>query len=54
MSLKITNSKLQRISQGPLLLTCINFNPSMDKWLHKNVGWNYLSIPKLNSATIEV
>ena len=33
----------------PLLLTWINLNPSMDKWLHthKNVGWNNLSIPKL-------
>ena len=33
----------------PLLLTWFNFNPSMDKLLHaqKSVGWNYLSIPKL-------
>ena len=34
---------------GPLLLTWFNFNPSMDKWLQAwlSVGWNYLSIPKL-------
>ena len=33
----------------PLLLTWIDFNPSLDKLLHPswNVGWNYLSIPKL-------
>ena len=35
--------------QGPLLLTCINFNPSMDKL--SQVQWSvrqtYLSIPKL-------
>ena len=32
-----------------LLLTWININPSMDKYSHaqKSVGWNYLSIPKL-------
>ena len=32
-----------------LFLTWINFNPSMDKWLHsqESVEWNYLSIPKL-------
>ena len=30
----------------PLLLTRINYNPSMDKWLHQlwSVAWNYLSI----------
>ena len=34
---------------GPRLLIWIDFNPSMDKLLHaqKSVGWNYLSIPKL-------
>ena len=33
----------------PLLLTWFNFNPSMDKQLHiqQRMGWNYLSIPKL-------
>ena len=38
--------------QGPLLLTWINFNPSMDKELHAllTVGWNYLSIPKLKQC----
>ena len=37
------------ICLGPLLLTWFNFNPSMDKQLHPlwSVGWNYLSIPKL-------
>ena len=38
-------------------LTWINWN-CMDKWLHPlwNVGWNYLSIPKLqrNGSTVEV
>ena len=40
---------LMLVLQGPLLLTWINFNHSMDKQLHtlKSVGWNYLSIPKL-------
>ena len=35
--------------QGPLLLTWIYFNPSMDMLSHplSNVGWNYLSIPKV-------
>ena len=35
--------------QDPLLLTWFNFNPSKDKYLHPlyTVGWNYLSIPKL-------
>ena len=42
--------------QGPLLLTWFNFNPSMDKYLHSlwYVGWNYLSIPKLNGVAVEV
>ena len=37
------------------LLTCFNFNPSMDKWLHllKSVGWTYLSIPNFIGVTIE-
>ena len=32
----------------PLLLTWINFNPSMDKQLYPlpSMGWNYLSFPK--------
>ena len=32
-----------------LLLTCINFNPSMDKKLHaqKSVACDYVSIPRL-------
>ena len=39
-------------SPGTLLLTWINFDPSMDKWSHvrKSVGCNYLSIPKLQSS----
>ena len=34
---------------GSFLLTYIYFNPSMENQLHlsKTVGWNYLSIPKL-------
>ena len=34
---------------GPLLLTRINFNPSMDKksYIQKSVRWNYLSNLKL-------
>ena len=37
------------IELGPLLLTWINFNPSMGKWFHPlwSVRWNYLPIPKL-------
>ena len=33
----------------PLLLTCFNCNLIMGKWLHPvwSMGWNYLSIPKL-------
>ena len=33
----------------PLLLTRINFNPSMDKYADAwwSVWWSYLSIPKL-------
>ena len=36
-------------SLGPILLTWFDFNPSMDKYLHplSCMGWNYLSIPKL-------
>ena len=36
-------------NQWPLLLTWFNFNPNMDNQLHaqKSVGWNDLSIPKL-------
>ena len=35
--------------QDTLLLTLIDFSASMDKWLYplQRVGWNYLSIPKL-------
>ena len=42
-------SKGRETIPPPLLLTWFNFNPSMDKWLHvlQSVGWNYLSIPKL-------
>ena len=38
-------SQLLHSDLGPLLLTWINFNPSMDKWLHllKCVRGNYLS-----------
>ena len=34
---------------GPFLLAWINFNPSMDTYLHTQwkVGWNNLSNPKL-------
>ena len=37
------------LPQWPILLTWIIFNPSMDIWSHvqSSVGWNYLSIPKL-------
>ena len=42
--------------QGPLSLTLINFNTSMDKQLNTlyNVGWNYLFVPKLQGATVEM
>ena len=38
---------------GPLLLTCFSVIPSMDKQLHPlyGVGWNYLSIPKLQRCS---
>ena len=34
---------------GPLSITWFNFNHRMDKLSHnlQSVGWNYLSIPKL-------
>ena len=34
---------------GPIVLTWIEFNPSMDKlsYVQQNVEWNYLFIPKL-------
>ena len=37
------------ISLKPILLTWINFNPTMDKWLHVlcRAGWNDFSFPKL-------
>ena len=40
---------------GPHLLTPINFNANMDMELQplSSVGWNYLSIPKLD-ATVQV
>ena len=43
-------------SQGPRLLTRMNFNPSMDNRLCrlKNVGSNYLSIPNFDDATFGV
>ena len=36
-------------SSEPVLLTWIDFNPCMDKWLYiqQIVWWNYLSISKL-------
>ena len=37
---------------GPLLLPWVNFDPNLDK--EKNLGWNYLSIPKFNGAAIKV
>ena len=39
--------------QYPLLLTWINFNPSMDMYSHPlwSVGWNYLSFHKLQRCT---
>ena len=42
------------VFQGPLLLTWINFNPSMDKWSHAqySVGGNYISIPKFQPVTV--
>ena len=40
---------------GPLLLTWINFNPSMDKQFRPSysVGWNHLSIPKLQRSPLK-
>ena len=44
------------ILPGPPSLTRINFNPSMDKWLHLfwYMEWTYSSIPKLQRSTVEV
>ena len=41
---------------GPLLLTWINFNPSMDKYLHtqKNVGEITYPFLNFNGATVDV
>ena len=41
---------------GGALLTYINFNLSMDKWLHPLwcVGYYYLPFPNLNGKTVEV
>ena len=38
-----------RKDQGDISLTWMNFNPNMDEQSHTqwSVGWNYLSIPKL-------
>ena len=35
--------------RGSLLLKRVNLNPSMDKksYAQKSIGWNYLSLPKL-------
>ena len=42
---------LDKISQGPILLTSINFKPRKDKYFHPlycdGVGRNYLSFPKI-------
>ena len=35
-------------------LETINFNPNVDKYNIKCVGWNYLSITKVNGATMDV
>ena len=39
--------------QSSLLITWMNFYPGMNKWLHNQygVGWNYISIPKLQRQT---
>ena len=41
---------------GLLSLTPVNFDSSMDKWLHQlsSVGWDYLSIPNLQRGAVEV
>ena len=41
---------------GPLVLTWINLDPSMDKYSHAESGmrWNYLSIPNFNGCIGEV
>ena len=45
-----------QISQGCLLLTWFNFNPSMDKSSHAqlSVEWNTYPFPNFNGATVEV
>ena len=48
------NSILDQL--GPLLITKINFNPSMEKLIYAqlSVKWNCLSIPNFNGCTVEV
>ena len=46
---------LENKQLGPLLLTCIDFNPGMDIYIHYKI-WDEITNPFLNvySATIEV
>ena len=47
--LLLNNARNDNDTQESLLMTWINLNSNMDKWLYtlQSVGWNYLSIHKL-------
>ena len=49
---------IECVALGPLLLTCVNFNPSMDKLWHQQKVWDVTMItylfPNLNDAAAEV
>ena len=40
----------------PLLLTWVNFNPSMDKYLHQYNMWDEITdpFPNFNGTTVEI
>ena len=46
----------RKIPQGPLLLTWLHLNPSMDRWFIHCKVWNKITytFPNFNSCTVEV
>ena len=53
---QITNSADRNLHTGSLLLTWVNFNPSMDKLYIQYIVWVEITYPFLyfNGATVEV
>ena len=49
LDLMLLDYKAGSAPRDPFLLIWVHFNPSMDKYSHAkySVGWNYLSMPKL-------